>query len=129
MKRLTAVLVVLAVIGLVNVAVAEGKPDPTGTWKWRLFNQSAEQTLKLKLEGDKLTGSILRRNNQETPLEKATYKDGIVSFKVNVTSERSGEKIVIMYTGTISGVTIKGKILFEHPEQIITRDWDAKRIE
>src|SRR5687767_2256460 len=108
---------IVAVVSLANAAAAEDAPNPTGTWKWRLFNQSAQQTLKLRLEGDKLTGSMLRRNNQEAPVEKATYKDGVVSFRVTIISEFDGRKIVSTYTGKVSGDTISGKIEFEHPDR------------
>ncbi len=75
----------LALAGLVLClfsSLAQAAENPTGTWKWSVtFNdQTREQTLKLKLEGDKLTGAMVGRDNQETPIEKATYKDGEISF-------------------------------------------------
>ena len=129
MKRPMAVVAALMVLTLAISAVAEDKADPNGTWKWRFFNQSAEQTMKLKLEGDKLTGSILR-SNREVPLHEATYKDGMVTCKVTVTSERGDPvKIVIRYMGTVSGDTIKGTIESKWPDRTILRDWDARRVE
>ena len=61
----------ILMFGLVSVAVAADKPDPTGTWKWSITanDQTRELTLKLKLDGEKLTGSMLGRNNQETAIE------------------------------------------------------------
>lgn len=108
-------------------ARAEESKDPTGTWKWTVtFNdQSREMTLKLKLEGDKLTGAMLRRDNQETPIEDAKYKDGEVSF--SVTRERNGQKFTIKYNGKVSGDTIKGKTEFQRDGQTQSRDWEAKR--
>ena len=134
MKRLMVVPVLLAVTlaGLAGLATAEDPINPTGTWKWRLFNQSAENTLKLKLDGDKLTGALLRKNNSlEVPIEDATYKAGMVTFKVNVTSERGDPvvKIVIKFAGTVSGDAIEGTIEFKHPDQTISRDWHARRVE
>jgi len=131
MKRPMAAAVALAVLTWAGHAVAENGADPTGTWKWRLSNQSADNTLKLRLEGNKLTGSMLRRTKQEeVPIEEATCKVGMVSFKVNVTSERGdGLKIVIKFTGTVSGDRIKGTIEFKHPDRTISRDWDARRVE
>ncbi len=64
-------------------------------------------TLKLKLEGDVLTGAMLGRNGQETPIQDGTYKDGAVSFKV--VRERNGQKITTKYAGKVSDDTIKGK--------------------
>ena len=127
MRQLVAAVCVLTFIGLSSVVQAEDKPNPTGTWKWtvKMGEQSREMTLKLKLEGDKLTGTMLGRNAQETPIEDAKYKDGAVSFKV--TREREGRKMVSKYTGKVSGDTIKGKIEFEREGKANSRDWEAKR--
>src|SRR5437763_1337759 len=100
MKRLAIVACVVALAGLVGAARADDKKsDPTGTWKWKvgMGDQAREMTLKLKMDGDKLTGAILGRNNQETPIEEASFKDGEISFKI--TRERNGQKMTTKYTG------------------------------
>src|SRR5687767_11491594 len=101
------------VLGFASVVTAEDKPNPTGTWKWTVtFNeQSREMTLKLKLDGDKLTGAMVGRNNRETAIEDAKYKDGEVSFSVTV--DRNGQKSTSKYAGKVEGDTIKGKIKSE----------------
>lgn len=127
MGRPAFAIVCLLFFGLVSSALAaEG---PTGTWKWSIMfnNQSREVTLKLKLEGDKLTGAMLGRNNQETAIEDAKYKDGEISF--TVTRERDGQKFVSKYSGKLSGDTIKGKIESERNGEKRSRDWEAKRAE
>src|SRR4051794_15692946 len=82
-RRLAAVALCVAFAGL---AAADDKKagDPTGTWKWTVEfgGQSRDVTLKLKLDGDKLTGTMPGRDGQETKIEDGTYKDGEVSFKV-----------------------------------------------
>lgn|SRR5487761_1434382 len=110
-----------------TLLAADESTDPTGTWKWSVtFNdRTRDMTLKLKLEGDKLTGSMLGRDNQETPIEDAKYKDGEVSF--TVTRERNGQKFMIKYNGKVSGDTIKGKSEFQRDGQTQSRDWEAKR--
>ena len=117
----------LALTCLATLARAEDKPDPTGTWKWSVTfnNQTREQTVKLKLEGDKLTGAMLGRDNQETAIEDAKYKDGEVSF--TVTRERNGQKFVRKFNGKLSGDTIKGTIEIERDGQTRSREWEAKR--
>ncbi len=82
--------------------VAQAAEDPTGTWKWSTTfgDQTRESTLKLKLEKDKLTGAFVR-DNQETPIENATYKDGQVAF--SVTRERNNQKFTIKYSGRARG--------------------------
>jgi len=127
MNRLIVAGIVLVLPGLLGIARAEDKPNPTGTWKWSVEfgGQKRETTLKLKLEGDKLTGTITGRKDEETKIEDAKYKDGEVSFKV--TRERQGQKFTIKYTGKVSGDTIKGKTEFERDGQTQSREWEAKR--
>ena len=128
MPRLIAISVVLAVIGMAHAVMAEVKTDPTGAWQWKLLNESAVHTLKLKLEGDKLTGSIQSyKNDRESPIEGAAYKDGIVTFK-HTYKRRDGQQIVASYSGTVAGDRIKGTIEFRHPERKQTIDWDADQI-
>jgi hypothetical protein len=125
MKRLGLAALALAFVGLVSpVARAE---DPTGTWKWTVTfnNNTREQTLKLKLDGDKLTGSMLGRDNQETAIDNGTFKDDKVSF--SVTREFNGNKFTQKYSGTVKGDTITGKSEFERDGQSQSRDWEAKR--
>jgi hypothetical protein len=124
MKRMAAVVIcVLAVAGL---ARAEDKPNPTGTWKYTVDvnGQSLDVTIKLKLDGDKLTGALSVRDT-ETKIEDAKYKDGEVSFTVK--PEFNGNKITIKYKGTIKGDTFKGKRELERDGQTTTRDFEAKR--
>jgi hypothetical protein len=125
MKRFVALAMVVALVGLVGVVRAA--EDPTGTWKWSVTfgDKTIDATLKLKLEGDKLTGAYVGRNNTETPIENASFKDNKVSF--TVTREFNNQKITTKYNGTLSGDTIKGKSEFERDGQTMSRDWEAKR--
>jgi hypothetical protein len=120
----------MALAGLVSLAIANvaaAAEDPTGTWKWstEFGGQTREVTLKLKLEGDKLTGAMLGRNDQETPIEEASFKDNVVTFKV--TRERGGQKVTSKYTATVSGDTLKGKSETERDGQTQTREFEGKR--
>jgi hypothetical protein len=124
MKRLLAAALVLVIVGLAAFARADDKPNPTGTWKWtvKFGDQTREMTLKLKLDGDTLTGAMLGRDGKETPIQDAAYKDGDVSFKA--VRERNGNKMTSTYTGKVSEDTIKGKIQFGNNQ---SREWEAKR--
>lgn len=110
-------------------AVAEDKDkiDPTGTWKWEVtFNdQKREQTLKLKLDGDKLTGVMIGRDNAETAIEDAKLVKEEISFKY--VRERNGQKTTSVYKGKIAGDKIKGKIEGERNGEKTERDWEAAR--
>lgn len=127
MKRLLAATLVLAIVGVATLASADDKANPTGTWKWtaKFGNQTREMTLKLKLEGDKLSGATVGRDGKENPVTDATYKDGEVSFKT--VRERNGTKMTSAYTGKVSGDTITGKIQTERGGKTQSRDWEAKR--
>jgi hypothetical protein len=127
MKRLVAAALVLVFAGLVSTARADDKPNPTGTWKWEVTfgEQKREMTLKLKLDGDKLTGAMVGREGRETAIEDGKFKDGEISFKV--TRERQGQKFTVKYQGKVTGDTIKGKTEFERGGETQSRDWEAKR--
>lgn len=109
--------------------VAKAAEDPTGTWKWSVMRggagQAREVTLKLKLEGDKLTGTVSGRNNTDTAIEDASFKDGDVAF--TVTRTMGDNKIVTKYSGKLSGDSIKGKMESERQGKPTSTDWDAKR--
>jgi hypothetical protein len=128
MKKLVATAMVVVFAGLTAPVQGADKPNPTGTWKWEVSfnNRKFEVTLKLKLEGDKLTGVLPGRQGRETKIEDGTFKDGTVSFKV--TREREGQKFTSTYSGKVTGDTIKGKIESERNGQKRSRDWEAKRV-
>jgi hypothetical protein len=100
--------------------------DATGTWTWTFTRQNGDKvdiTLKLKQDGDKLTGTVSGRNNEETKIEDGKVKGDEVSFQV--TRERDGQKFVMKYHAKVSGDTLKGKVEFGNDGQ--SRDFEAKR--
>ena len=123
MKRLAAVVCLVALAGL---ARAEDKPNPTGTWKYSadIGGQTIEVTIKLKLEGDKLTGTV-STGDMESKIEEGKYKDGEISFQVN--RELNGNKITLKYKGTVKGDVFKGKRDLERDGQTNSREFEAKR--
>ena len=125
MKWLVLALACVCTFGLIGTANAAD--SPTGTWKWTVTynNQSRDMTLKLKLDGDKLTGAMVGRDNKETAIDDAKFADGDVSF--SVTRERNGNKFTQKFSGKLSGDTIKGKIEFERDGKTQSRDWEAKK--
>ena len=126
MRRLMTMALMIAVAGLAGLARADDKPNPTGTWKWSVERngQTFDQTLKLKLEGDKLTGT-LSRGEMETKIDDAKYKDGELSF--TVTREFNGNKFTIKYKGKVKGDTITGNTEREANGETTKRDWKAER--
>jgi hypothetical protein len=125
MRRMVAVVCVLALAGLIRAE--EKKANPTGTWKYtvEVNGEKRDVTFKLKLDGDKLTGTV-GIADQETKIEDAKYKDGEASFKVS--PEFNGNKLTIKYSGKFSGDTFKGKREIDRDGQTNTRDFEAKRV-
>ena len=110
------------------------KADPTGTWTWsvpgREGGPARVSTLKLKAEGDKLTGKISSPGRQgaeprQTDIEKGKVTGDEISFAV--TREFNGNKMTQKYTGKVSADAIKGKVEFERNGETQSRDWEAKR--
>lgn len=117
MNRFMMVAVTLVLAALVGNVQADDKANPNGTWKWTPAaggggggkgGAPREMSVKLKLEGDKLTGTMPGRNDQVTNIEEGTFKNGEVTFKI--TRERGGNKVVTTYKGKIEGDTLKGTI-------------------
>jgi hypothetical protein len=131
MQRTFRTLTQLAACVLLSAGLAaqaqDKKADPTGTWKWSATGQGGqtrETTLKLKLEGDKLTGTISGRGD-DTAISEGTLKGDEISFQV--TREVNGNKVTAKYNGKLSGNSIKGKIETERNGQARSRDWEAKK--
>lgn len=129
MQRLIALLIPATVCLLFALPsqAADKKNDPTGSWTWSAPGRDGnarDVTAKLKLDGDKLSGSISGRQN-DSPIEDAKISGDEISFKV--TREFNGNKIVQKFSGKISGDSIKGKIETERDGQTRSRDWEAKR--
>lgn len=125
MRQLAAAALVVAIVGVASLAQAA--ENPTGTWKWtvKYNDQTREMSVTLKLDGDKLTGTIPGRDGATTPIADGKFKDGEVSF--TVTRERDGNKMVFKYSGKITGDTLKGKAEFTRDGNTQSRDWEAKR--
>jgi hypothetical protein len=141
----------LAVLGLalaasavlVTAQAAAPAVNPTGTWKLTTgTNVASPQTLKLKLEGGKLTGALSRQAGsqiEQLPLLNPKLKANEISFEThsyavsyinNVrqptdTNKWSHSK----YQGTLAADTITGKVEREsHMTGSRTLDFEAKRV-
>ena len=108
--------------------------DATGTWTWsrpgRNGGEAQKMTLKLKAEGEKLTGTLSSPGRQgaaavDTEISDGKVKGDEVSF--SVTREFNGNKMTSKYAGKVSGDTLKGKVESERNGQAQSRDWEATR--
>lgn len=125
---------ILAFSAVAQVQAQETKANPTGTWTWSMQGREGstprQTTLKLKAEGEKLTGTISSPGRQGaeprvTAIENGKVKGDEISFAV--TREFNGNKMIQKYMGKITGDTLKGKIEFERNGETRSRDWEAKR--
>ncbi len=118
----------LALALTVGAANGDKTANPTGTWKWTFEmqgGQTIDLSVKLKLEGDKLTGTFIGRDGTETAIQEAQFKHDEVSF--TVVRERDGQKMTFKYAGKLAGDTLTGKVETERDGQTRSRDWLAKR--
>src|SRR5262249_32272289 len=109
LRRNVAALGFVLVLGMSQAALAA---DATGTWKWTVEfgGESMDRSVKLKQDGEKLTGTYVGRDGMETPIEEGKVAGDKISFKV--TREFDGNKIVLTYTGKLTDDTIKGETKF-----------------
>lgn len=122
--------VILAALALVLGAAAQLRAaDATGTWSWETPGRNGntnKQTLKLKQEGDKLTGTLKGTRGSALEIKDGKVQGSEISFKV--TRDRNRTTATTTYTGKLEGDTIKGKIESEGRNgETRSRDWEAKR--
>ena len=120
MKRSVLIFVSLALAALTTF----GAENAAGVWKWSLSEQSGETILKLKQEGEKLTGSYTNQFGA-TEIVDGSLKGDVVSFKVK--REFNGQGFVIKYSGKLAGDKITGKGEFDINGETRALDWEAKR--
>jgi hypothetical protein len=127
MKKLALLGFMLGMFGTLGLVAAADKDDPTGTWKWKakFGKREVDQTLKLKNEDGKLSGTLATGGKggkgKDVTIEDAKFKDGEVSFSVTV----GKDKTVVKYTGKLSGDAIKGSYWLDGKDD--KTDWEAKR--
>jgi hypothetical protein len=83
-----------------------------------------EGVLNLKQEGDKLTGTVTRNENENQIMEGKVVGDEI-SFKVQ--RQRDGRTVTSKYKGKVSGDTLKGKVESDWSGDWQTIEWEGSR--
>jgi hypothetical protein len=117
----------LIVIALSTLAALPAFADATGKWTWTVTvnGQERKQTLELKQDGTNLTGNMLGRNDQKTPITDGKVDGNNISFAV--VRSRNGQEVKVLYKATIDGDTMKGTTIFNANGQEQKREFTAKR--
>jgi len=108
--------------------------DPTGTYSWttpgRNGGPERKMTLKLKLEGDKVTGTLSSpgRNGETTNVEIKDAKLTGDDLSFSITREFNGNSMTQKYNAKVTADSIKGKIEFQRNGETQSRDWEAKKV-
>ena len=118
---------------LSQIQAQDKKADANGTWTWTVPGRNGgpdrKMTLKLKAEGDKVTGKLTAPTRggetRDTDIKEGQIKGDEVSFKVE--REVNGNTMVSSYKGKVSGDSIKGKVEVDRNGEKQSRDWEAKR--
>jgi len=136
---LVASLTTIAIGAILSVGIladARGedqKSDPSGTWSWIMKGRNGRPdrtiTAKLKVSGDKVTGTVSSPGRDggttDTEITDGKMKGDEVTFSTS--REVQGTKMTYKYSGKVSGDTIKGKMEFERNGEPVNREWEAKR--
>ena len=101
LRTVTALFVLLLALAIPALAA-----DISGQWTATFNTQVGEQhyVYTFKVDGEKLTGTA-KSDNGNVTIENGTVKGDDVSFVENL--DYQGQKLVITYTGKVSGDEIK----------------------
>jgi hypothetical protein len=139
-KLIIPILTSLLVFTGLTVSAQEPTINPTGTWKVTHSSTNtqvrpAEYTLKLKLVGGTLTGTISnvsivngKSRVYEWPIRDAKLQGSEISFNVTHPFEVGHGEVTSSYQGKISEDAMKGTFKESFLEHAYTRNWTAERI-
>jgi hypothetical protein len=127
MKAILAAVVVIGLVGFVQAEDKDKKADPTGTWKceYEIGGMKRMSTLTLKLQGDKLTGTMTFMDGMKSEIKDGKFKDGQATFSAE--REVQEQKITINYKVKVEGDTFKGKAEADFGGQTQSFDFEGKR--
>ena len=132
-KFVTALAGAILLMGVLVPARAQDKKvDPSGTYIWTTQGRNGgpdrTNTLILKLDGDKLTGTLSSpgRGGQATPREISNAKINGADISFCIVRTFNDNTVTNKYSGTLADGAIKGKMEFERNGEPQSRDWEAK---
>ena len=123
-----AILSATLVVGLCGLAGAQGeKADPVGTWKcdYEIGSQKLTATLTIKMDGDKLAGTMSWPDQKDEKLKDVKLKESTLTF--SAVRKFMGNEFPLDFTLTIEGDKFKGKSAAEFGGQKQEFDIEGKR--
>jgi hypothetical protein len=132
-KFATALAGAILLMGVLVPARAQDTTvNPTGTYIWtmpaRNGGSDRTNTLVLKLDGDKLTGTLAApgRGGQTTPTDISDGKITGADISFCVVRSFNDNAMTNKYSGKLTSGVIKGKMEYERNGEAQSRDWEAK---
>ena len=125
MKTILSVALVLGLCGLASAR--DEKADAVGMWKceYKIGDQQRTSTLAIKMDGDKLAGTMSWQDQKEAKLKDVNLKDRELTFS----AERvlGDNKYPVEYKFTIDGDKLTGKGAVESGGKKTEFDIEGKR--
>lgn len=127
------------------IKAADTTASLTGTWKVTFIHDGKrdayQPNLKLKADGEKLTGTLDRNTGtkiETLPVEAGKIKGADVSFDIQFYSQVYKNGVLQSpntnnmshwkFQGTLGGATIKGTVEKESSAGRRTQNWEARRV-
>lgn len=105
-----------------------GPADVVGTWMLHVETdegQVYEPTLTISKDGSKLA-AVYTSRDRETTVKEITVKDGKLHFAIKGEND-NGDGYSIVFNGTPTGNTIKGKVDYDFNDNTGTLDFTGRR--
>jgi hypothetical protein len=125
MTAILSMALVLGVCGLVGAA-DDKAVDPIGTWKceYEIGGQQRTSTLKIKKDGENLTGTMSWPDQDDAKLKDLKLKDGTLTFSAERKLAGMDDAITVEYKLKIDKDELKGKGAAEFGGE--KREWDIE---
>ena len=138
-----AVAALTLILSRLGAFAADHNANPSGSWSISTLGtngttRTSEQTLKLKLNGNTLTGTLTYNSSpvvngkvkkSEAPITEAKLDGSDISFNfTHPPAYGNGPNSSYSYHGTIIGDTIKGKLTTTWMDHTNTKTWEARRL-
>jgi hypothetical protein len=125
MNSILSMALVLGIYGLAGGA-DDKAVDPVGKWKceYEIGGQQRTSTMKIKKDGDNLTGTMSWPDQDETKLKDLKLKDGTLTFSAERKLAGMDDSIHVEYKLKIDGDKLKGTGASEFGGE--KREWDIE---